>query len=226
MSDLVSVWQCKIINLRKKEKGWSKNRDAELKGCKQKLILELDGLDLMVEQQGLIEVECEKRKELSLKLDKIWKIEETKACPRTRDRYIKEGDKNIVYFFAKANQRKRKKKISYLEENGKVLTDNESMIKHAIQFYKTLFDKEQKENIRLDENFWDEDKITSEENELLEASLNEEEIKRTIDVSYAKGAPDPDEFSFLFYQKCWPIIKTNFMAMVKGFGKGRSILLD
>jgi hypothetical protein len=72
------------------------------------------------------------------------------------------------------------------------------MIKHAIQFYKTLFDKEQRENIGLDENFWDEDKITSEENELLEASLNEEEIKRTIDVSYAKGAPDPDEFSFLF----------------------------
>jgi hypothetical protein len=79
MSDLVSVWQCKIINLRKKEKRWSKNRDAELKGCKQKLIL--DGLDLMVEQQGLIEVECEKRKELSLKLDKIWKIEET-VTPR------------------------------------------------------------------------------------------------------------------------------------------------
>jgi hypothetical protein len=27
-------------------------------------------------------------------------------------------------------------------------------------------------------------------------------------------------FSFLFYQKFWPLIKANFMAMVRGFEKG------
>jgi hypothetical protein len=68
-----------------------------------------------------------------------------------------------------------KKTISSLEEDGRVFSDNDSMLKHAVQFYKKLFSKEHRENIRLDEGFWDEDqdKILPEENELLEAELTE-----------------------------------------------------
>jgi hypothetical protein len=47
-----------------------------------------------------------------------------------------ERDKNIPYFFAKANQRRRRKIIANLEDNGVLLTDNSSMIKHATEFYK------------------------------------------------------------------------------------------
>jgi uncharacterized glyoxalase superfamily protein PhnB len=80
--------------------------------------------------------------------------------------------------------------------------DNEGMLKHAARFYKTLFGNEQRENIRLDDNFWEEsDKVTAEENELLEAELTKEEVKKAIDDSNTAGAPDPDGFSFLFYQR-------------------------
>jgi hypothetical protein len=97
------------------------------------------------------------------------------------------------------------------------------MLKHAAQFYKTLFGNEQRENIRLDDNFWEEsDKVTAEENELLEAELTEEEVKKAIDDSNAAGAPDPDSFSFLFYQRFWPLIKKDFMAMVGDFEKGEA----
>jgi hypothetical protein len=64
-----------------------------------------------------------------------------------------EGDKNIPYFFAKANQRRRKI-IAGLEDNGVLLTDNSSMIKHATEFYKKLFGKENRDEFRLDDNFW------------------------------------------------------------------------
>jgi hypothetical protein len=57
---------------------------------------------------------------------------------------------------------------------------------------------------------------------MLEASLTEEEIKKAIDGSYAEGAPGPDGFSFLFYQKFWHVIKIDFMALVRGFEKGGS----
>jgi hypothetical protein len=54
----------------------------------------------------------------------------------------------------------------------------------------------------LDENFWEEDeKVTNEENQLLQAEFSKEEIKTAIDASYAEGAPRPDGFSFMFYQK-------------------------
>jgi hypothetical protein len=44
------------------------------------------------------------------------------------------------------------------------LTDNSSMINHAITFYKKLFGGEPRSNTRLGEQFWEENgKITSDE---------------------------------------------------------------
>jgi hypothetical protein len=62
--------------------------------------------------------------------------------------------------------------------------------------------------------------VTEEENLGLEDENFEEEVKRAIDSSYVEGAPGPEGFSFMFYQKFWPIIKKDFMAMIKGFEQG------
>jgi hypothetical protein len=87
-----------------------------------------------------------------------------------------------------ANQKKRRKTISY-EDNGVELEDNDSMLKHAMDFYKTLFSQEPKEGISIGEYFWDVvDKISSGENEALEAEFSEEEIKKAVLDSYAEGA--------------------------------------
>jgi hypothetical protein len=94
------------------------------------------------------------------------------------------------------------------------------MLKHAKEFYKKLFGEEEKENIRLGEDFWNMDeKISCEENEALEADLSKEEVRRAIVESYAEGAPGPDDFSFLFYQKFWLVIKIDLMNLVKAFEK-------
>jgi hypothetical protein len=63
------VWQFKIRTLRKKVKGWSRNRDVELRKGKEKLMSELDVLDLIAEHQNLTDTQRERRKELSLKLE-------------------------------------------------------------------------------------------------------------------------------------------------------------
>jgi hypothetical protein len=71
-----------------------------------------------------------------------------------------------------------------------------------VQYYKILFGKEPKENMKLDDSFWaDEEKVTQEENEQLEKEIPEEEVKKAIDGSYVEGASGSDGFSFLFYQE-------------------------
>jgi hypothetical protein len=54
----------------------------------------------------------------------------------------------------------------------------------------------------------------------LEAEFTEEEILQAIKGVYVEGALGPDGFSFFFYQKLWPIIKMDLMAIVKMFEKG------
>jgi hypothetical protein len=88
---------------------------------------------------------------------------------------------SIVDFFSLANQRKRKKNISCLENEGLILEDNSIMLDLAMVLYKKLFGEENKENIRLGEDVWAEDeKILREENEAPEANFSEEEIRRAV----------------------------------------------
>jgi hypothetical protein len=78
-TDVVSIWQCKIRNLRKKVKGWSRNREVEIKKSRHNLILELDILDALAKHDTLSEEDQERRESLGLELDKSWRIEESKA---------------------------------------------------------------------------------------------------------------------------------------------------
>lgn len=132
-----------------------------------------------------------------------------------------EGDKNTAYFHALANQRRRKTSLAVLEGPNGPVYDVPGMLEVASSYYKDLFGFEPGPNISLDALFWDnQDLVTSEENGLLEQPFSEEEIKNAVFGSYAAGAPGPDGFPFLFYQKFWYLVKDDFMALVRDFHRG------
>jgi hypothetical protein len=107
-----------------------------------------------------------------------------------------------------------------LEKGDEFITNTKGMLEHAVEYYKIMFGKENRENVRMVDDFWDEEaKVTVVENEMLELEFTKEEIKKAIDDSYAEGGPGPNDFSFLFYQNVWIIIKYDLMALVRGFWK-------
>jgi hypothetical protein len=57
--------------LRRKTKGWCRNREAELRKNKAKLVADLDALYALSEQQPLTEEEKVRRRGLNLELDKV-----------------------------------------------------------------------------------------------------------------------------------------------------------
>jgi hypothetical protein len=64
--------------------------------------------------------------------------------------------------------------------------------------------------VKSDEN----DLVSEEQNLILDADFSEKEVKEAVFGSYADGAPGPDGFHFLFYQKFWELIKSDLMGMV------------
>jgi hypothetical protein len=96
---------------------------------------------------------------------------------------------NTSYVFTKASQRKRKKNITSLEEEGVLYEDNESMLKYVTSFYKKKFFRgESKENIHLGGSFWGEsEKVTHEVNITLEGDFSEEEIKKLFMALILRG---------------------------------------
>jgi hypothetical protein len=114
---------------------------------------------------------------VSDRLEKILDIKEVKARQWSRDRNVKEGDRNTKYFHAVANQRKRKTTIYDIEGPEGAVNSTEDIIKVATQYYKDLFKFEPRPNINISSNFFSEgEKVTEEENALLEEKFTVEEI--------------------------------------------------
>lgn len=106
-----------------------------------------------------------------------------------------EGDRNTPYFLAVANQMSRKKEVECLMGPNGLVYNNNGMLNTAVDFYKMLF-------ASLEENFWEEnEKVTLEENEILQAPFTEGEIKEALFSCYAEGPRGPDGLPFLFHQK-------------------------
>jgi hypothetical protein len=68
------------------------------------------------------------------------------------------------------------------------LEDNDSMLKHAMNFYKTLFREEPKEGISIGEDFWDAmDKISPEEMKFLKLDFLKKRLKRQFLTPMLRG---------------------------------------
>jgi len=94
------------------------------------------------------------------------------------------------------------------------------MMKIALD-HKDLFAKEKRGELGIGRDFWSSSELVSmEENEILCAPFSEVEIKYGIFSCYADGAPGPDGFPFLFYQKFWDWVKDDIVRMFHDFCKG------
>ena len=108
-----------------------------------------------------------------------------------------------------------------LETPSGPVEDTKGILQIAVDYYKKLFGYVPTIDIDLKDDFWNQDSMLSPEHfNLLESPFSEEEIKTDVFGSYVEGAPGPDGFPFLFYQKYWDLIKKDLIALVRDFEEG------
>jgi predicted secreted Zn-dependent protease len=214
-------WQNKIRRLRQFLRGWAKNMAGAYKKEKQELMRKADELDKKAETQLLSQHEWDLKQSISGRLTQLLREEELKWFQRAKTTKILKGDNNTKYFQMVANGKKRKTRISRLEQEEGVVEGHEQLLKYITKYYKSLFGNSERNNFSMNKSM-NEDipQVTSVENGLLEADFSEKEVREAIFQMKHNKTPGPNGFPAEFYQIFWSLIKNDLMALFKDFHNG------
>ena len=182
----------------------------------------IDILDRKAETTLLSSQEVKLRYHLKGQLTKLLREEEIYWLQRSKTTKLLQGDDNTKYFHMLANGRRRKTKITQLEQEEGIIVGDANLKDYITDYYKRLFGPHLQNSFSLDETLrHDIPQVSEEENEVLVAPFSEEEVKMTIfDMEYNK-APGPDGFPIEFYQFFWDVVKQDLMSLFYEFYMGR-----
>jgi hypothetical protein len=114
-------------------------------------------------------------------------------------KWLEAGDSNTKFFHQFANGRRRKGTIMQLETDSGIVTEQQDIMAHAVQFYKNLFGPVESRHIFLSDSFWVHSrKVRDKDHEQLVKQFSVAEIKHAIFYMKKDAAPGPNGFGVVF----------------------------
>ena len=157
--------------------------------------------------------------EMQQQLRDIVKEEEVKWKQRAKEIDLLEGDRNIKYYHAKANGRRRKTTIFRLVQEEGVIEGQNNLKVYITDFYKKLFGHPDNSSIRLLGDGLT--KISTEDSVFLKEKFTINDLKEAVFGMATNKAAGPDGFNVEFYQKHWDIVKKDLFGLLQDFQEGR-----
>ncbi|KAM1277853.1 hypothetical protein ACFX2J_029945 [Malus domestica] len=172
---------------------------------------------------------CEKIKSLRKSL-KLWdlraahKDEELYWKIKSRNQWLKVGDKNTKFFHAQTLKRRRLNLIRGIEDSHGVWhEEDKEIIATAVAYFSDLFQSSRPSQIDdIMSNV--EAMITPEDNNLLTASVTTAEIVLALSQIPPSRAPGLDGFSGCFYQDHWNTVGEDVVKIIKAFWHSGTLL--
>ncbi|XP_070008168.1 uncharacterized protein LOC142165152 [Nicotiana tabacum] len=117
--------------------------------------------------------------------------------------WFKDGDRNTKFFHAQFNGRKKRLKLSRIQNNlGNWIEEDHLIAEEAVKFYKDQFTESTVPNA-FDILNHVPSMVDSDQHERLMALPSNEEVKRAVMGLNGDSAGGPDGFTGAFYQTCW-----------------------
>ncbi|XP_061359052.1 uncharacterized protein LOC133303192 [Gastrolobium bilobum] len=194
---------------------WHQGVFKEHNKKKNRLYSRLNGLDSF--RYGRFDHNTELlQKDLWRELQAILVREELMWFQRSRNQWLKFGDKNSKFFHASAVARRRHNRIVALKDDqGNWISDTDLLVNMATDFYQNLFKSEgEREGSFPIQNKFPE--LSNSEKRLLSCAPSREEIRRTMFLMGKFKAPGPDGLSVIFIQSQWETICVSICELIEG----------
>ena len=194
--DSLDAWHGSLCFLRQYLKGWNIKQIEEQLKEKNALTDKLLDLDNLAKARSLAPEEWAERYRLEERLETILQMDELAWQQKCWKKWILKGDANTDYFHKIANGRRRKNLISCLEGDQGTLTNQEDIVLHITNFYKSLFGSCPPRSLKLSPSFWsNRPSPTEADKEALTKEFHVEEVKSAL--SSMKNASAQAQMDFV-----------------------------
>ncbi|RVW48943.1 Transposon TX1 uncharacterized 149 kDa protein [Vitis vinifera] len=142
-------------------------------------------------------------------------MEETSWRQKSRELWLREGDKNTGYFHKMANAHKRVNSMVKIKINGAWVSEDRDIKEGVVQAFHSLLSETDEWRPRC--NGLQVGVLEGEAAALLEAPFSEEEVFGALSDLNGDKAPGPDGFTMAFWQFSWSFLKEEVMGFFKDF---------
>ena len=196
-------------------KTWNKDVFGKV-GVNKRLALDkVNFWDSQEKLRSLLVEELEVRKEAKGDFEKWVLMEEISWRKKSREVWLREGDRNTSVFHRMTNSHRRRNCLSKSKINGTWLTEEQEIKGGVVRAFK---------NLLTDPGDWhltmeglDFNRIDVEEATRLEEVFTEEEVLSALSDLNGDKAPGPNGFPLSFWQSCWEFVKEEVMGFLKEF---------
>ncbi|CAN6700215.1 unnamed protein product [Malus baccata var. baccata] len=190
-------WQKKINDCRSQLIRWSRNK------FKRRSYM----IDHLLEQLGELQKNWGPQREEILEksklIDTLWAQEESFWHPRSRVKWLKEGDANTKFFHQTTLQRRRRNKVLKIRNSTGDWVENPTQVRRLVdEHFLNSFRSEGDRNWGTILDCLN-PMVTEQMNAALMAPVLEKEIKTAALCMGGLKAPGPDGFQWVFYHTFW-----------------------
>ncbi|XVF71960.1 hypothetical protein PTKIN_Ptkin12aG0082200 [Pterospermum kingtungense] len=147
-------------------------------------------------------------------LDELLRREEMLWKQRSKDLWVKEGNRNTKYFHAVASRRKRHNQVSCIQNSqGRNVTREEEIVDVFNQYFNEIFTSGQSVGVEKVMGAVS-TRLDSAARTLLYKDFTTVEVKEALNQMSPLKAPGPDGMNAFFYQRYWKTVKPKVCGFV------------
>jgi hypothetical protein len=152
--------------------------------------------------------------QLQQELDQVLYQEELLWYQKSREKWIKFGDKNTKFFHAQTIIRRKRNKIHGITlPSGAWCTDDTILQEEAVKYFKNLFSPPDN-SYTFPFDVGDVPKLDAAQIQALTQQITKEEVLTALNQMHPLKAPGPDGFHGVFFRQYWHILGEDIYEMI------------